>query len=156
MRIRHPWPTIAAILSGVAVVLFAWWAGAARLPATQPATAVLAPVRNLPPVGSAARRSIDRCREHVTIIYDVHWAAACMMVAAEQKRLRLDCLLAGDEPGKAPSRCAQAAAWPVDDSVDCTLPTAHAAQVNRARDGAEAFCYASSGADRRVVGAGGN
>lgn len=74
-----------------------------------------------PPPSPAARPSLalERCLENVAIIHDVYWAAACSTYAQEQRAAKH---------------------FDADDSVDCTLPDARAAVLNKARAADEAQC----------------
>lgn len=108
------------MLAGIAV-LDALGGGSWRPPA--PPTVPLA----LP---SAGQLAVERCRDHVTIIHDVHWAAACMTLAEEQMAAGL---FAPDA---------------VDDSPECNLPPQRAESINAERAAAEDRCLAEAVATR--------
>ena len=70
--------------------------------------------------GTAAQRrdALEHCRQAARLLYDVHWAVACMT-----------------EAGQAPPGLA-------DGHADCDLPDARAAVVNAWLDEAEKRCVA--------------
>ena len=124
MRIAdHPEATAAILLVGL-VALHGWLGGGLTWPRS---AALVAPARQaLPAPGSNARKTLEWCRENVTIIHDVYWASACASA------------------GKA----GEAA----DDSPDCTLPDDRARALNMARAKAEQQCLdEATGATRWAV-----
>lgn len=84
---QHPGAAAALLLTGVAVLHGLLGTGDRWPEAPATARSVTAP---LPPAGSRARTELQRCQEHVTIIHDVHWAAACN---ANEEDDSVDCTL---------------------------------------------------------------
>jgi hypothetical protein len=68
--------------------------------------------------GAQRRSALDQCREAAQMVYDVHWAAACLTVVGQSS------------PGTA------------DGHAECDLPDEKAAVVNAWLDRAEAQCAA--------------
>lgn len=139
MRTRDRSATAAAILLAGIAASHALLGGAGRWPAG----ASLAPSvqQPLPPEGSSARKAFEWCQDNVTIVHDVYWASACVVVAEEQRRQRTACLEAqASLQGAAAGPECEAAAAPPDDSPDCTLPDARALPLNKARAKAEQQC----------------
>lgn len=150
MRTLDPSETTAAVLlAGIAAIhallgATGHWpqgGGAAQQSAVQPP---------LPAPGSSARKAFEWCTDNVSIIHDVYWASACMVVADEQRRRRAACGASQSLSGLATAdpECAAALA-PPDDSPDCTLPDQRALSLNRARAKAEQQCLEEAGALRR-------
>jgi hypothetical protein len=69
------------------------------------------------PDSAQRRRAVEECHTAARMVFDVHWAAACMSQA-------------GQGPGQA------------DGHAECELPDAKAAIVNKWLDEAEAQCMA--------------
>lgn len=90
---------LALLLAGVLATLLA--SGLNRRASREPDLMAVAP---------PAVQGVMPCLYHVMIIYDVHWASACMK---------------NDPP---------------DDAADCTLPPERASVLNAAQREAEAFC----------------
>lgn len=99
--------------ASIVVAVLLAGAGAAYL-------AFVAPAIRADEVRIAQRRSaLDDCRRAALMVYDVHWAAACLTVA-------------GQAPGQP------------DGYAECDLPEDKAAVVNKWLDEAEARCIAEA------------
>jgi hypothetical protein len=148
MRIRDHPGTAAAILLGGTLVLHAMlgigggWPSAAKPPGKAGSA--------LPAEGSGARLALQWCREHVTIIHDVYWAAACTVQAEAEQARRAACLQAQGLAAASTSSPCETALAPLDDSPDCTLPDARASTLNSARAAAEQQCLVDATATERT------
>jgi hypothetical protein len=118
-----------------------WLAGAAALcvlvavtARRQDATLVGEPAQASAQLG-ASGRALEHCRYNVTIIHDVHWAAACEANAREGRRIQAEC------QGTAPGLGCNAPMEPPDDFPDCTLPPTRAVALNNSRAAAENRCF---------------
>jgi hypothetical protein len=147
MRIRdHPGSAAAILLTGVVVLHAMLGMGGGWLSSGTP---LGKNVSALPVEGSRARVALQWCREHVTIIHDVYWAAACSVYAEQEQKRRTACLHAqGSAAASTDSPCEGALA-PLDDSPDCTLPDARASTLNIARAAAEQQCLVEAAAAER-------
>ena len=139
MRTRDRSETAAAILLAGIAATHALLGVAGRWPA---GASLQAPAHQaLPPAGSSARKAFEWCQDNVTIVHDVYWASACVVVAEEQRRRRTACLAAqGPSEGPAVERGCEAGSAPPDDAPDCTLPDHRALPLNKARAKAEQQC----------------
>jgi hypothetical protein len=99
------------------------------------------PAKPAAPLGRIGRMALERCVEHVEIIHDVHWAAACMLNAKEEQARQAACLRAQltAPAGSVPDACV-ATVEPPDDSAECTLPPARAAMLEAGRQAAQGRC----------------
>lgn len=128
MHIRHHPSTAAALLlAGIAVLNALLGAGPSRFLMPSNSDAGMAP----PALGGNARMVLERCRENVAMIHDVHWAFACMANARDAKASGADT---------------------ADDSPECTLPDDRAVGLNAARSSAENQCMAEALSSERVAG----
>lgn len=99
--------------------------------------------RLLAALGASGRSALQQCRESVAIIQDVHWAAACMAIAAEVNAKRAECLR---------KEACKPTLEPPDDSPECTLPEARAFALNAARTAGENRCLdEAAAADRQPL-----
>lgn len=109
----------------------------------RPVTAEPAPK----PVSAAARLALEQCVKDAFLLYDVHWSAACMVVAEQDEAKHAACLndpavMANPHLGK--DYCDRIFP-PRDDSIDCDLPGARAASVNAFLRDAQQKCQADAG-----------
>jgi hypothetical protein len=110
--------------------------------------------RLLAALDNTGQSALQQCREHVAIIHDVHWAAACMANAAEVNMKRSECLR--EEPvqgGASPSGPCEPGLEPPDDSPECTLPDARAFALNAARTAGDSRCLEEAAALERTASA---
>jgi hypothetical protein len=105
MRIRlDATTTAAALLSGMALVNAVIGGVESGFPAAiLPAQSVRARM----PLDEPERLALENCRENVTIIHDVHWAAACMTNPGDDSA---DCTLPDERAGSL-----NAARWAAED-----------------------------------------
>jgi hypothetical protein len=122
----------------------------------RPASPVASRAQQTPaatPLGPLGRMALERCIEHVEIIHDVHWAAACMLDAKQEQARQAACLRArltntGDaDPGACAPR-----AEPPDDSAECTLPPARAAVQEAGRMASLRRCRSEAAELERMAG----
>ena len=101
------------------------------------------------PLTVNGREVLGRCRHNVTIIHDVHWAAACDVNAQDLELKHAACQRAAAS-GDAPPACAFLE--PPDDSPECNLPPSRAYTLNNSRAAAENMCFDEAAAAERVAG----
>jgi len=104
-------------------------------------------VNSSDPASRQKRFALEHCREAAYLIYDLHWASACMVLAEEAEARRAACLrnpaIVGDRQLKS-DYCEEK--FPVsDDSADCTLPDWRAKSVNTLLKTDEKSCVAQAG-----------
>ena len=142
IRLNATHPT-ALMLAGVAVLVVVLLASRGRpVPAESPPTAG--------PLGTQGLLALERCRHNVTIIHDVHWAAACESNAREVQARLAQChgeVASGG--GGHPASCQ--AMEPPDDLPDCTLPPNRAFALNNARSLAENQCLDEAAFAQRIA-----
>jgi hypothetical protein len=111
---------IAAMLLAGAAVLF-------RAAITVPGERAVTPMPSGP-----QRLALERCEEHVLMVHDVRWAAACMALAEQNEARYAKCLedpaIVGN-PQLGKDYCKRTLAE-ADGSAECTLPPVRAAPLN--------------------------
>jgi hypothetical protein len=85
-------------------------------------------------LGTVGRGAVAQCFEHVAMVHDVHWAAACVATAQDEMARQTACAERG------PAQMCTAAPELVDDSPDCMLPPGRAAALDAVRTRAEQRC----------------
>lgn len=85
----------------------------------------------------ATRRMVmEQCQQAARLLYDIHWASACMVSANHADAQHAMCLR--DPAVKDKAHCDQFDR--TDSAPDCTLPGARAAPINAMLRDAEARC----------------
>src|SRR6185295_13298760 len=89
--------------------------------------------RAVTPMPSGPQRlALERCEEHVLMVHDVRWAAACVALAEQIEARHAQCLadpaIVGN-PQFGKDYCNRTLAE-ADGSAECTLPPARAALLN--------------------------
>jgi hypothetical protein len=78
------------------------------------------------------RLGLERCKEHVLMVHDVRWAAACTVLAEQEATRHAQCLadaaMVGN-PQLGKDYCNRTLAE-ADGSAECTLPPERAAPLN--------------------------
>lgn len=108
----------------------------------RPVTAVPAPK----PVSASARLALEQCVKDAFLLYDLHWSAACMVVAEQDEAKHAACLndpAVMSDPHLGRKYCDRIFP-PRDDSIDCDLPDARAANVNALLRDAQRKCQADA------------
>jgi hypothetical protein len=121
-----------ALLAGAGAVLYF------NLP--RPMPGLVAPET----AGGSTRAAIEQCAEAAQLVHDVRWAAACMVLAEQDRARHAACMENPDiigNPGLSKAYCDRTFGQN-DGLADCTLPDERAASLLALLTAAEQRCAA--------------
>jgi hypothetical protein len=88
------------------------------------------------PTVASRRHVMEQCQQAARLLYDIHWASACMVTANHEDAQHALCLR--DPATRDKAQCDKVER--TDPEPDCTLPGARAAPINAMLRDSEARC----------------
>ena len=96
--------------------------------------------------GAATSPILEQCMHAATLLHDIHWASACMVVAEKAEASHAGCLrdpLVMGNPKLGEAHCEKQHPRQ-DDSPECTLPLDRAASLNTLLKESESRCFSEA------------